>query len=892
MIGGRETPLRFVTSSALSRSGAPSELFERSRQLSALGDAFAAVVKSSDGRLLFVAGEAGGGKTALLRRFCDERRSAARILWGACDALFTPRPLGPLLDVAERAGGELEQVVENAARPYDVAASLVRELRTASPTILVLEDLHWADEATLDVLRLLARRLEAVPALVLASYRDDELDRAHPLRIMLGELATSEAIGRVKIDPLSPAAVAELAGPAGLDAEALYRQTLGNPFFVTEVVAAGNLEIPDTVRDAVLARTARLRPAARALIDAVAVVPLRTELWLLDALAGEAVEQLDACLASGILTPEPGDVAFRHELARLAVEESLSPNRRLALHRAALAALAAPPTGAPDVARLAHHAEAADDAKAVLEFAPAAAEQAAARGAHRQGADQYARALRFGEALPLARRAELLQRLSDELHLTDADEEALEAGRQALACFRKLGDTRKVGHYLPRLSELLRPVGLHEEADRAVREAVALLESLPPGRELAAAYADIAFGRMLTDDEAGATKWATKAIELGERLDDVDSVVRALTSIGASEISRGAADEGLGRLERALALALDGGHEVAAARAYNFLSSAAIWLRRLPLGERYLRAGLEYTGERGLDRIRSRLLAWRARLELERCRWDEAGETAALLLRLPRLDWRPRVIALVVLGLVRARRGDPGRWSLLEEAAQLAACSPELQPVTIVGAARAEAAWLEGEPQQIDAATKDVFARALGVGDPWAIGELAVWRWRARLLDDPPAGAAQPYSLQIAGDWARAAERWTEIGCPYDAALALAWADDEDALRRAHDQLQRLGAQPAARILARRLRERGARGIRRGPRATTQESPAGLTRRELEVLALVAGGLHNAEIAERLFLSKRTVDHHVSAILRKLGVHTRRQATAEAARLGLVGQDR
>jgi DNA-binding CsgD family transcriptional regulator len=849
-------------------------------------------MKSSDGRLVFVAGEAGGGKTALLRRFCDERRGSPRILWGACDALFTPRPLGPLLDVAERTGGELEQLVEREARPHDVAASLVRELRTATPTILVLEDLHWADEATLDVLRLLARRLEGVPALVLASYRDDELDRAHPLRIVLGELATSEAIGRLKIDPLSPAAVAELAEPAGVDAEALYRQTLGNPFFVTEVVAAGKVEIPHTVRDAVLARAARLRPAARRLIDAVAVAPPHTEFWLLDALAGEAVDQLDECLASGILTPEPGAVAFRHELARLAVEESLAPDRRLALHRAALAALAAPPTGAPDVARLAHHAEAAGDAEAVLEFAPAAAEQAATRGAHRQAADQYARALRFGEPLPLACRAELLRRLSDELHLTDAGEEALAAARRALACYQELGDTRTVGFELTRLSELLRPVGLHDEADRALLEAVALLESLPPGCELAAAYAGIAFGRMLVDDVAGVRDWGAKAIELGEQLGDVDSVVRAMTSIGACEVAGDAADRGLARLNESFELAVEAGHEVAIGRAYNFLSSAAVWLRRFPLASGYLQAGLDYTGERGLDRIRSRLLAWRARLELEQCRWDEAGETAALLLRLPRLDWRPRVIALVVLGLLRARRGDPGRWSLLDEASQVASGTPQLQPLAIVAAASAEASWLEGEPEKIDGATKDAFARALEVGDSWAIGELAAWRWRAGLLDEPPAGAAEPYALQIAGESGRAAALWAEIGCPYEAALAFAAADDEDLLRRAHDELQRLGAWPAADIVARRLRKRGARGIRRGPRAATLENPAGLTGRELEVLALVAGGLHNAEIAERLFLSRRTVDSHVSAILRKLGVHTRREASAAASRLGLVGQDR
>ena len=206
----REASPRTGHTSAVSGPNGPSELLERSRELLALGESLAIVQSSAHGRLVLIGGEAGVGKTALVRRFCGEHSKSARILWGACDPLFTPRPLGPLLDIVESTRSGLKELVTNGARPHEVAGALVRELRAQAPAILVLEDVHWADEATLDVLRLLGRRLEAVPALVLASYRDDELDRAHPLRIVLGELATEHAVGRLKIEPFSLAAVAAL----------------------------------------------------------------------------------------------------------------------------------------------------------------------------------------------------------------------------------------------------------------------------------------------------------------------------------------------------------------------------------------------------------------------------------------------------------------------------------------------------------------------------------------------------------------------------------------------------------------------------------------------------------------------------------------------------------
>ena len=420
-------------------------MLERTEQLSALAGRFANVVDGGAGRMVLVSGEAGIGKTSLVREFCDHAHGSGRVLWGSCDVLFTPRPLGPFVDVAEAAGGDVADAIERGAVPYEVAAAVRRVLEQRPPTILVLEDVHAADEATLDVMRLLARRSDGLPAMVIATYRDDGLDRWHPLRTVLGEIAALSPVDRLRLAPLSRDAVAQLAAPHGAEGHELYAKTAGNPFFVTEALAAPGEEIPATVRDAVLGRVAKLSPGARMLLDAIAVAGSQAELWLLDALASDCAQCLEECIGSGIVVAGTRAVAFSHELARLAVEESIPVHRGLALHRAALAALESPPVGAPDPTRLAHHAHATGDAASVLQFAPLAGQQASRLGAHREAAIHYGEALRFADLVPLETRALLFSGRAFEVFLTVQFEPAVAAQEQALRCYEELGDRRGRG---------------------------------------------------------------------------------------------------------------------------------------------------------------------------------------------------------------------------------------------------------------------------------------------------------------------------------------------------------------------------------------------------------------------------------------------------------------
>lgn len=858
-------------------------MLERAGQLAVLKEALGYVGRGGRGTVVVLCGEAGVGKTALLRSFCAQMAPGQRVLWGTCDPLFTPRPFGPLFAIAESTGGELGPALAKGANPPEVAVAVARELRSAPPTLLLLEDLHWADEATLDVFTLLVRRAETVPALVVGTYRDDALENAHPLRRVLGELATTAAVRRLKLAPLSLDAVGQLAAPHGVDGQELYEKTGGNPFFVVEVLAGESEEIPATVRDAVLARAMRLSPNARALAEAAAVVPQRAELWMLEALAGAAVEALDECVTAGMLVVEGDGVVFRHDIARLSLESSVGPARKARLHRQALAAISGRPGPDLDFARLAHHAEAAGDADAVVRFALPAAERASSMGAHREAAAHYKRVLKSGARLPLGQRAAALERRSRECYLTDQSDEAIAALEEALEYHRALGDTLGEGRSLTQLSNILWCPGRTGESRRAAREAVAVLEPLPASSELAKSYAALSASIGATDGWAAATELGERALQLAEDLGDTETALEAKRII-----ARWLPDGGLEAMDQVLEEAQRVGlAEEEVGETYLWLSDKALDGRRYDVAADQLAKGLEYCSDHGLELFRLYLLSFRARLYLAQGNWAQAAETADMVLRIPRTSISPRITALTVLGLVRARRGDPGHRPLLDEAWDLARPTGEVGRLGPAAAARAEAAWLGCDPEGVASATELALALASRCS-PALADELAVWRHRAGLGAAKPEMPASPHGLQLAGAWDAARALWAEAGCPYEAALCLADADDEARLRLALEELLVLGARPAAAIVARRLRHRGAVSVPRGPRATTRQNQYGLTARELEVLALVNEGLQNGQIADRLVVSVRTVDHHVEAILRKLGAKTRADARLYATSPGIA----
>ncbi|OAP41442.1 LuxR family transcriptional regulator [Sinorhizobium glycinis] len=844
------------------------------------------------GSTVLVEGEAGIGKTSLLREFAEHADKGCRTLWGWCEALFTPCPLGPLQDMGQLLDPRVAALLDQAAPPERLFPALLNMLQHAGDVIvLIFEDVHWADNATLDLVKYLGRRISLLHTVLVLSLRADEIDADHPLTQVLGDLP-SASVTRIALEPLSPEAVMVLAEQAGRCAADLHRVTEGNPFFVTELLASGEAEpgrVPDSIRDAVWTRLSRLSVGEREVLEVISIVPGSVEPWLIRALLGVDAEALvDQCVTRGLLRRDnQGALTFRHELARQATLDRLSPRLQRSLHAKAEAAISQLPAARASalLSRRVHHAAGADDGARVLELAPKAAAHAARLGAHREAASHLATAIRYVAQATPELAAQLYEDWAYEAGLALlVYEPVIDAHHRAIAIWRELGRTDKIGPNLCRLSRLHWRRGegqpAEEYADLAVRE----MENLPPGPELAMAYSTRSQLHMLHYRFDEAIDWGLRAIALADQLGEIETRIHALNNVGTALFF---ADRpgGRERLEESLALALEHGFDDHAARACTNFAECAVMSKEFVLAERLLAEGIAFATRNDLDSATQYLLGRQAQLRMEQGRFREAEIIAQGVMQLERLPMVMHLPALTVLGRVRVRTGVSGGLDLLQQALQEGVTTGEIQRIVPVRLALAEAAWLAEDPR---AGQEQLTALAAMDLDNFRIsdfGELAVWWQRSGMALPLPAPKAQiplRRAAELRGDPLEAAREWERLGLPYEAALALMQvrgADPGSALARAVTILESLGARPAAALARKQAQRLGVAGqlpkSRRGPYGAARRHPLGLTLHEQQVLALIAAGMSNKEAAQRLSRSPRTIEHQVSAVLGKFNAANR-----------------
>ncbi|HEY7042290.1 MAG TPA: AAA family ATPase, partial [Nocardioidaceae bacterium] len=464
-------------------------LLERDGHVASLVQ-YAEEARAGHGRTVLMAGEAGVGKSSLLDAL-EQELTDALWYWGTCDGLFTPRPLAPLLDIADQIGGELKLLCDSGAPRDQLFSELVRHLHTPDRlTVLAIEDVHWADEATLDLLRFLGRRLRDSATLLVITYRDDGLAQDDPLRVAVGELSMHRTTRRLSLAPLSTDAVAGMAAAAGADPARLYALTGGNPYYVCEVLQTAEAALPESVRDAVLARVAAVSANAREVLDVAALMGARVDHQLLERATGASSAILDELLACGVIVSDADQLRFRHEIARMAIQSAIPPHRIRSTHRTILDALLQ--AGLQDDARLAFHAEGAGDVGLVLEYAPRAGRRASELAAHREAAAQFERSLRAADQADDRTTASLYDDLAGELALVDRWQDSANAREEALRRWRAVGDPLREGDSLRRYSRVMWRLCRGDEADSAAVKALELLAPLGPSPELAWAYANLA----------------------------------------------------------------------------------------------------------------------------------------------------------------------------------------------------------------------------------------------------------------------------------------------------------------------------------------------------------------------------------------------------------------
>lgn len=856
------------------------ELLEREAELRTLRGALERA-RRGHGTAILIAGEAGIGKTSLLRTFIAEVAASTRIWFGGCDDLITPRPLGVFRDMVHAASGS--DLAVPAER--DLMIDLVREEVASSPDpcVMAIDDAHWADDASLDVVRHLGRRIGELGAVLCLSYRPDGLTVEHPLPRVLGAL-TGPEVRRIELRALSPETVDRLAIRSGIDPESLRTLTGGNPFLLTEILRSPSASVPGPVRDAMIGRLHALPQPSRALVELISQVPGGTDWAVTDALLDDVEGALEPAEEAGLVELVGATVRFRHELARRAVDESLSDSRRVALNRSLLHHLAAQDGELP---QLIHHAARSADRSAIARYAPAEVEQAAAAGAHYDTERLAALALEHEELLEPPTTATLLGRAAYASYMLNRFTDAAAYADRSIETWERLERPEELGDALLVGSRMHTMTGEPAHAQELATRAVEVLEPLGAGRSLALAYSTMGNLDAIASRHADAERWTRRALEVADRLGIEDVAAHALNYLGVSRLGLGD-DGGFQDLQRAIELATRAGHSEYLFRASMNLGATLIWAGRHPeaLPHIELAANVARDGDIHYGVFHS--VAQRCHVDLFTGAWDRAEADLRRLLQDESDPVGVLVLPLSLLGRLLIRRGSTEGQTLIDQAWRIATETEQGFRIANAGLARIEAAWHLAGPEHVAAVGNELLDLAAEPNTPYFEGEVRRYLRRAGVPTAPFERCPPALAAGIAGDWHTAADLWAEMGAGFHRALELIESNDEDIAVEGLVMLDELGAAGTAARVRRELRRHGWRGLPRGPRPATRVNPAGLTPRQLDVLTHLAAGKTSPEIGDVLYVSARTVDNHVAAIMRKLGVHTRQEAVAVALARGLV----
>ena len=858
------------------------ELIERADFLSTLHSRFEQTL-SGEGHCIFVSGEPGIGKTTLVSAFCKEIKPDYKTYWGTCDALYSPRPLAPLYDLLIQLGKGISDLHSSADDRTALFFNVLLELHKESKGIVVVfEDIHWADEATLDFIKFLGRRISQLKCLFILTYRDDEVHARHPLRNVLGQLY-SDSFTKLQLKPFSRQVVEEMAAAKGYSGEEVYKITDGNPFYVTEILASYSSGIPENVRDSILSVYKGQEDDTKTLWEMLSIFPAGFELKYLEQIQPRYREAVKYCFGSRILIVRDGLIFFKHELYSQTIQASLSPLLRITLNKNILSMFLEVFEQNQEIERIIHHAKSAGADELIARYAPVAAQKSASAGAHADAARLYCLAIECEKFLSREEVAKYHELYAYECYLIHQHKEAITYSERALEFWQEQKNTEKVGENLRFLSRLWWYEGNRTRAEKLGIKAVDELQNAPASRAKAMAYSNMAALKMLADQTEECLVWGQKASDLAREIGDQETLAHALNSIGSALMTdHESVTEGMSYLKQSLHIALEYAFHEHAARAYTALGSNALSMKLYDVAREYLDLGIAYCQERDMDSLRLYMVGYKARLSLETGNWDEAFDLAHSILQTEGLLPVIKTGVLVTIGLLKLRRGEEGALALLVEAKKIAFDTMELHRIVPALSALLEYEWLLGTTMVETAILEQAVGMIRQVKKITDDNRLYFWLKRAR----------KDYFLSKIADTLDDNERgsaayWEKIGCPYEYALTLFDGDEND-MRKALNIMQEIGADRVYQKLKQSMRSEGVTKIPRGKRLSTRSNAAQLTSRELDVLQLLKTGMQNKEIADKLFISAKTVDHHISAILVKLNVGTRAKAVIEALTLGIL----